>query len=423
MERGQELPSGGSPRLDARSFPERSSTRGKRALQWRAVMMTLSSAQARSLALGAQGFGRLEPFGLGHAGTLRAIEHLGYVQIDTVSVVERAHHHVLWSRVPDYRPEMLDGLLAERSLYEYWSHAAAYLPMRDFRFSLPRMKSFRGKFHWSDDSPELRQAMRRVISRIRRDGALRARDFESKTSSPPGFWTFTKIEKRALHELWMRGDILVAAREGFQKSYDLADRVLPAGLDRSVPTEAETADFLIASALRAHGIVRDGEISYLRGGSMAAAVRRRMAAAARRGWLTKVAVEGMAKPAYVLTQTLEEPPGEIDPEEVRILSPFDNLVIQRERVRWLFGFDYQIECYVPEARRRYGHFVLPVLWGDRFAARLEAKAVRSESRLVVKGLWFEAGFEKNRTFRRRLKAALERFAVFNGCGKLDAPLS
>lgn len=382
----------------------------------------LSLAQARALALAAQGLHARPPFGSGKEAVLRAVEHLGYVQIDTISVVERAHHHVIWSRVQDYEPAMLDALQAERSIFEYWSHAAAYLPMHDFRFSLPRMRLFRRKFHWSDDSPELRRAMRRVIARIRRDGPLKARDFESKIPNAPGFWTFSKIEKRALHELWMRGDIMIARREGFQKTFDLADRVLPAGMDRSPPSAAEAADFLIDGTLRAHGVVREAEIRYLRGGAVAAAVRKRLALAVKKGRVVPIAVEGSDKPAYALPEMLEHPPGAVEAAEARILSPFDNLVIQRERLRWMFGFDYQIECYVPAAKRRYGHFVLPVLWGDRFATRLEAKALRGESRLVLTGLWFEPGFERNRKFRRALGEELARFASFNRCRALDDSL-
>jgi len=386
-------------------------------------MVNLSPAQARALALQAQGLLKSAPFGLGREGVLAAVEHLGYIQIDTISVVERAHHHVLWSRVPDYQPKAIDALLAEKTVFEYWSHAAAYLPIRDYRFSLPRMRVFRRKYHWSEETPELRSAMRRVVTRMRREGPLKARDFEAKEASPPGFWTFTKIEKRAMHELWMRGDIMVAGREGFQKVYDLTDRVLPSGLDRSLPSDATMADHLIAQGLRAHGIVRENELRYLRGGGITAPLRRCLAKAVKDGRIVAVKVEGTDKPAYVDVAVLEEMPDRAEPDEVHILSPFDNLVIQRERLRWLFGFDYQIECYVPAPKRKYGHFVLPLLQGDRFVGRLEAKAVRSDGVLRVIALWFEPGFSGDRGLRKKVKEALERFAAFNGCARLDLPKS
>jgi len=374
--------------------------------------VALDPSRARALALRAQGLDRRAAFGLGQEGVLGAIEHLGYVQIDTISVVERAHHHVLWSRVPDYHPDYLAGLHGDRQVYEYWSHAASFLPMKDFRHSLPLMKSWRRRFHWSEDSPELRSAMRRVLGRIRREGAVRSRDFEGE--SRPGFWTFSKIEKRALHELWMRGELMISAREGFQKVYDLRERVVSG--KPAVPREAENADFLIARTLRAHGVIREPEIRYLQRGAFGAVIRRRLERAVKSGQVMPVRVGEVE--AYALPETLAQ---DNEPVETRvhILSPFDNLVIQRERLRWLFGFDYQIECYVPAPKRRYGHFVLPVLYGDRFAARLEAKALRKESTLVLTDLWFEPGCDKDRGFRRTLREELERFAAFNQCAKLE----
>jgi uncharacterized protein YcaQ len=149
-------------------------------------VIKLSLPQARALALHAQGLAGGNPFGRGRAAARRVIEHLGYVQIDTLAVVERAHHHVLWSRVPDYGPADVETLVADRTVFEYWSHAAAYLPMRDFRFSLPRMRSFRRRLHWSDESPELRSAMRRVVARMRRDGPLKARILRPGNPARPG---------------------------------------------------------------------------------------------------------------------------------------------------------------------------------------------------------------------------------------------
>jgi uncharacterized protein YcaQ len=379
-------------------------------------------SQARAIALRAQGLNGVTTFGSGKPGTLNAIEQLGYVQIDTISVVERAHHHTLWSRVPDYTPEWLHDLHAERRVFEYWSHAAAFMPMQDFRQSLPLMRSFRRKFHWSDDSPELRRAMRRVLARIRSEGALRARDFESKDVRLLDSWAFGKMERRALHELWMRGDLMVASRQGFQKSYDLAERVLPKNIDRSMPSEEDAADFLIERTLRAHGLARQAELGYLRDGGFAASIRKRLALAVKEGRIVSVQVGDLPKPAYALPETLEYAPDRVEAREARILSPFDNLVVQRERLRWLFDFDYQLESYVPVAKRRFGHFVLPVLWGERFAARLEAKALREESQLVLTGLWFEPGYQGDRRLRDALRTALEHFALFNCCDEVDDAL-
>jgi len=361
-------------------------------------------------------------FGRGIKAAQLAIEHLGYVQIDTITVVERAHHHVLWSRIPDYRPEWLNELLSHGAAYEYWSHAASVLPMKDFRFSLPRMRLHTKELHWAEDTTELRKAMKRVLQVISERGPTRLRDFENGAPMAKGVWGSGKIERRALHELWMRGATMITGRGGFEKMYDLRDRVLPPGTDTSMPTPNQLADFIIDSTLRAHGIAREAECHYMHKGAFAKVIRTRLAHAVKRRAIAPIHVGDSKTLAYAYPQTLEKAPAPENPSEyrVRILSPFDNLVIQRARLRWLFDFDYQIECYVPAPKRKYGHFVLPVLWGDRFAARLEAKARRAESMLEVIGLWYEPGFEKDPAFRKALEAELERFAAFNGCREVRA---
>jgi uncharacterized protein YcaQ len=218
----------------------------------------------------------------------------------------------------------------------------------------------------------------------------------------------------------MRGVLMIASRGGFEKYYDLRERVLPPGVDVSLPRPNEVADFLIHRTLRAHGLAREAEMHYMQRGAFAATIRERLARAVKRGEIVAVQVESSSKPAYAYPAALEEALPEAT-TAARVLSPFDNAVIQRERLRWLFGFDYQIECYVPAPKRRYGHFTLPVLWGDRFAARLEAKAHRAKSTLEVTRIWPEPGFEKNTTLRQALREELEKFATFNGCAHLTGP--
>ena len=193
----------------------------------------------RRIALEAQGLTRSSPFGRGTGGAERALEQLGYVQIDTISVVSRAHHHTLYNRIPGYQPKLLDKLVAERRAFEYWFHAAAYLPMRDYRYALPRMRRFkRGEMRWMRSRDQ--KLMDQVLDRIRFDGPLRARDFEDPSHKHGGWWDW-KPAKRALEQLFMQGDLMVAAREGFQKTYDLPERVLPAGVDTRIPSQISSA--------------------------------------------------------------------------------------------------------------------------------------------------------------------------------------
>jgi uncharacterized protein YcaQ len=196
------------------------------------------AAKLRRIALHQQGLLRNESFGRGKGAVLRAIEQIGYVQIDTISIVERAHHHVLGSRVANYRPTMLEQLVGERKLFEYWFHAAAWLPMADYRFSLPRMHQLNGERHWFKGSnPRL---MHEILARIAADGPLRARDFEDTRQSNSGWWDW-KPAKQALEQLFMQGELMVSARQGFQKVYDLPERVLPDWVDTRMPTLDEFA--------------------------------------------------------------------------------------------------------------------------------------------------------------------------------------
>src|SRR3954447_1140087 len=188
-------------------------------------MATSTRNKLRRIALDAQGLLRAAPFGRGVDATHRALEQIGYVQIDTISIVERAHHHTLWNRVPNYRPSHLDKLVSERRAFEYWFHAAAYLPMRDYRFALPRMHALKnGERHWFANRDL--KLMKAILDRVRAEGPMMARDFETPKGRAQGWWNW-KPAKRALEQLYMQGDLMISGREGFQKIYDLPERVLP----------------------------------------------------------------------------------------------------------------------------------------------------------------------------------------------------
>lgn len=384
------------------------------------MVTTISLSEARNIALRSQGLAdEASPFGVGKEASLRAVQHLGYVQVDTISVVQRAHHHVLWSRVPDYAPEMLHQLQdPDRAVFEYWNHAASYLPVSDFRFSLPLMRRYRSETHWGDDTPELKRAIRRVLQLVRRKGALLLRDVESKEFI--GGWSNaapSKIEKRALHELWMRGQVMIRSRQGFQKVFDLPERVLPPGIDQTLPTKKEVAEFHIRRALRALGVARTSELHYLQETERTSVVKTVLQDLVKKGEVVQLKVAEFPNvPCFALPGALDSA-SPLKASRLRILSPFDNLVIQRERLRWLFGFDYIIECYVPAAKRRYGYFVLPILWGDRFIGRMDAKADRAQRILQVNNLFFEPTFKDFGSVRSTLREVLQAFAKFQGCDR------
>lgn len=366
----------------------------------------------RRAALQHQGLTRAAPFGTGKQATLKAIEHLSYVQIDTLAVVERAHHHTLWSRIPSYKPVHLESLIAQRELFEYWSHAAAYLPMRDYRFALRRMNAVkRGESRWLAGVSDKDE--REVLARIRGDGPLRARDFESPKDKQGSWWNW-KPAKKTLEKLFFQGELMVASREGMQKVYDLRERVLPAGLDTREPDLREFAEHLIDSSLTAHGFTTQKQVTHLRQGAelrsvINAVLSERIAA----GSLVQFSVPGLAS-VFCAPDLLEQKRVSSD-NKVRLLSPFDNAVIHRERIEKIFDFSYSIECYTPKPKRQFGYFCLPILYRESLVGRADCKAERGSKRLDVLHLHLENPMAAHEEFDAALAQALEKFAAFNGC--------
>ncbi|MDH3218378.1 MAG: winged helix DNA-binding domain-containing protein [Gammaproteobacteria bacterium] len=370
------------------------------------------AAKLRRIALHRQGLLRSNSFGRGKQATLRAIERLGYVQIDTISVVARAHHHVLWSRVGNYQPKFLDQLVNERRLFEYWFHAAAWLPMRDYRFALPRMAQMNGERNWFQGCD--RRLKKQILARIEAEGPLRARDFSDPDHRGGGWWEW-KPAKQALEQMFMQGELMVSSRDGFQKVYDLPERVLPDWVDTRTPTMDEYACYLIDSALRAHGFASCKTITYLRKGQkLRDSAKKLLESRIEAGSLTRVEqVDGTV--VYIEPELLDSRAPR-STAQARILSPFDNVVIQRQRGRQVFDFDYQIECYLPESRRVYGYFCLPILYRDRFVGRVDCKAHRACGTLEIKALHIERRVDE--AFYQSFHDALLAFANFNGCEQI-----
>ncbi len=378
-------------------------------------LKTADRARLRRLALGAQGLLQREPFGRGMSGARKAIRHLGYVQIDTISVVERAHHHVFRSRVPNFTADMTNRLLKDRSIFEYWAHAAAFLPMEDFRFSLPYKHRYRsGETHWLRSRD--RKLMAELLGRIETEGPLRSRDVEQPKGSSGGWWDW-KPAKKALEQLFMEGDLMVTSRDGFEKTYDLTERVLPPGINTSLPTHAEFAEHLLDQQLGCHGAVTLKGITYQRrDADLRKAAKAAVEARLAQGRLMQLRLDGET---FLTTPEAWEAKAPRAARSLRILSPFDNAVIQRERLLSLFNYDYQIECYVPEAKRQYGYFCLPILFQDHFIGRVDCKAHRAEGRLELKALHFcEHPFADDELVDA-LGEALPAFADFQGCERID----
>ncbi len=391
--------------------------------------INLSLKQARQIVLKAQLLDGRTALPSGKEGIAQTIDGLGYVQIDTISVIKRSHHHTLWIRRDDYDENMLHDLQAEdRLVFEYWTHAMSYLPMSDFRYSLPRMRNFKNptspwaRHQWQKSG----HLVESVLERIRKEGPLSSKDFAS-SEKKGGTWWDWKPAKVALELLFWRGDLMITERQNFQKIYDLTERVLPDHIDTTMPNDDELGRFFVIRALSALGIAGQTDIQrYMQPGT----ARDSGLQIAGKNIIEK-ALRDLLDAKEVISVILEKNENTVyyalsdafqniihqkeTTDGVFLLSPFDNLIIQRQRTKRIFGFDYALECYVPVEKRKYGYFVLPILWGDRFVGRLDPKSDRKTKTLVVRSLVFEPSFKSFDTLLPLLAQRFVDFARFNGC--------
>lgn len=319
---------------------------------------------------------------------------------------------MLWTRFPEYKNEILDELIdKDRKVFEFWDHAAAYLPMRHFRFSLPRKKRYAEKYkHWEKKNKKLLQF---ILDRITAEGPLQSRDFEE--TKKRGLWWDWKPAKEGLEYLFHTGSLMVRARKSFQKVYDLPERILPANVDKTLPTEEEHSEHLIMKSIAANGISSEKELTYLRHHNRLStkAILNKMIESKK---ILQVKVNTNDDEIYCSTKKMLGLLNDLKPvSDIHILSPFDNIVIQRKRLRNLFGFDYLIECYVPAPKRKFGYFCLPVLFGDKFAGRIDAKADRKTGEFKIINEFWESGFKINDEFLNKYSNKLIELAQFAGC--------
>ena len=370
----------------------------------------LTSAQARRLWLHAQRLDAAEPFGAGAEATPAAVAHLGYVQIDTIHVIERCHHHILYTRIPSYRRAHLQQAQSlDRTVVEYWTHALSYLPTETLRYYVRHMRRDWRRRVWFGD-PSGRE-IRRVVSLIRKGGPITIRDIDNDPlEDKEHAWAFRKPTKRALEAAFYKGLLTVSRRTGMVKTYELLTRHFGWKRLPRAASERETLDYLFERALRSQGIVSVDSICYL-DPARKPAMRRLVERRVRRGELVPVQVDGAERVQHWV------PPEALDTiavpaeEPVHILSPFDPLVIQRKRFRFFFEYDYRFEAYVPKDKRVFGYFVCPVLVGDRIVAGLDLKTDREGQRLLVQR-WNWVDWRKSRMDRARVEAALHDFERF-----------
>ncbi|WP_111707273.1 winged helix-turn-helix domain-containing protein [Lutibacter citreus] len=372
----------------------------------------LSIQEARKLVLLSQRIPPIKQHKNPLDSTLYAIEHLGYIQIDTISVIQRAHHHTLWNRNPKYSISHLDDLMTNKQIFEYWSHAAAYLPIKDFRFSLPRKHAIatEKENHWYKRDESL---MKMVLKRISNEGPLMSKDFDNK-GDKFGEWQ-TKPAKQALELLFMQGELMISHRNNFHKVYDLTERILPNTINTSTPSSNEYARFIITRYLKANGIGQALQIAYLLKNTKPL-VSKTLQEMILNGELIQITIKDSVY--YTLPSTLQLLNTPLKINKLKILSPFDNLLIQRKRTKELFNFDYLLECYVPAAKRKFGYFTLPILWNGKLAARMDCKADRKTSTLNIYQLSIEPWLNITAAFVNAFQKELIPFSQFNNCTKI-----
>ena len=379
------------------------------------MTLTISNRDARRLWLDVQG---LSATPTGSLDAMAIIERLGFVQLDTIQVVARAHHHILWSRNQNYREPMLDRLLAQdRAIFEHFTHDASVLPVETYPYWRRQFRRLGEKtVRWEQTrampGADGRAAIR---ARIEEEGPLSTHAFDTKAASKE-MWA-RPPHKMALDHMWYAGELATSHRENFTKYYDISERVIPDHLREAEIADETQIDWLCRGALDRLGFGSEGDI--MRFWNAAALAEVKAWRAARGGDLVDVEIacadrsmlKALAPPD--IEERLANLPAPTS--RLRILNPFDPAVRDRKRLARLFGFDFRIEIFVPAAERKWGYYVMPILEGDRFVGRIEAKADRKRGVLAVYAVWPEPRVKWGHARWDKLSAELDRLGRFVGC--------
>ena len=392
----------------------------------------VSASEARILLMQAQGLLDDPSRPASAAQVWRLVRRLGFVQVDSINVVERGHHLTLGTRLQQYRPSQLAQLLERRrSLFEHWTHDASVIPSIWFAHWKPRFRRFSNsprRSRWIDqrlgDDPK--GVLAHVERRLRREGPLMSRHFEAEEGSGRSSWWGWTPQKTALEYLWHAGRVTITARQGFNKVYDLTRRVYPELCRLPSPRPAAHREWACWSAMERLAIATPGEIAHFWDAVTPAEATLWCRSAERTGRIVAVEVEdaigAKRRRAFALADWQSRaarapapPPG------LRLLSPFDPVIRDRRRLLRRFGFDYRFEAFVPPAKRKWGYYVMPVLDGDRFVARVDPKLHRERETLELKSVDWEPGTRATRARQRALEAAVCALGERIGARSIELP--
>lgn len=349
--------------------------------------------------------------------TIRIVRTLGFLQLDSINVVERAHELILHARSDAYVRESVFRELRSGKLFEHWTHDASLIPAEHYPHWHHRFARFRSRWQLArlDDGAE--ELAPKVLARIRSEGSLMSRDFDDVGGKRRGGWWNWKPAKAVLECLWRTGELAVTDRRNFQKVYDLPQRAVR--LHNEPPSDRETfVNWACSAALERLGIATPAEIAAFYRIVDLAAVHAWIHASLNNGTLVPVEVDGRISIAFADVNKRLARLGE-PPTRVRLLAPFDPLVRDRARAERLFSFHYRFEAFVPEAKRVHGYYVLPVLAGDHLVGRVNAKFDRQRDVLQLTVMPWESGFKPSAAFRSDLEQAADRLRAFVGAARME----
>ncbi len=375
-------------------------------------MTKLSQEAVRGLVVAAQGLQQQKQRKTTQKTVRDIIRQMHVLQIDTISVVAHSPYLVLWSRLGDYDPRWLENLLTEGELFEYWSHAACFLPIEDYGYYRPAMLAREERRYagysqkWLDENTEIAA---RVLKTVRDNGAVRSSDFERKDGQKSGWWNH-KEEKVALECLFNVGELMIRKRHNFQRIYDLRERVLPDWDEAQAASHEGVHEAFVMNTVKALGVTKAEWIAdYFRMTKADAAKALKVLDKQER--LGRVEVEGWNTAGYyhpdheAMIQAAAK--GKIPQSKTTLLSPFDPIVWDRKRALDLYDFDYRIECYTPAPKRIYGYFTLPILYKNKVIGRLDPKAHRKDGLFEIKALHLEPNVVVDDALVMALKETLQ----------------
>ena len=385
------------------------------------MVLRISNQSARALWLHRQGLSSYR------SGTLKVDElsqiigELGFVQLDSIQVTARAHHHILWTRHNGYRQDMYDALLSDNRVFEHFTHDASILPMETYPY-------WRGQFKRLEERaksgaigkhmPPVKD-LDQLLARIEQEGPLCSRDFKGGERADKSRHAWARPpHKIGLDMLWYSGELATAYRHNFQKYYDLATRVIPDAVRHKNIDPQEQVDWLCEQALKRLGFASAQDIAKFWDVVPVAQVKDWIERMRGERKIISIEIESYNKewggyfaPTNIEQEELE--PGKIS-KTLRILNPFDPAIRDRKRLKTVFGYDYRIEIFTPAKKRQYGYYVCPLLEGTRFVGRIDVQADRKGKTLNINNIWWERGVTLTHARTAKLNASLTKLARFTG---------